>query len=76
MNQEKYECALKLMIEELSYPSRELRLSALFDDCRDELDLVLKWLARECERELELQQLFGDAFSNLQDGGETELLPP
>lgn len=76
MNQEKYENALKLMIEEFAYPSRELRLSAQIDHCRDELDIVLKWLSRECERELELQQLFGDAFSNLQDGGETELLPP
>ena len=57
--------ALKLMLEELEYPSRDLRLSAQVMDCKSEMYAVCEWLRREVEREIEIETMF--------DGvGETE----
>jgi hypothetical protein len=55
---DKYVKALKLMLEELEYPSRDLRLSAQVEDCKDEIMQVCKWLSKEVEREIAIQTMF------------------
>jgi hypothetical protein len=46
------------MLEELEYPSRDLRLSAQVEDCKDEIMQVCKWLSKEVEREIAIQTMF------------------
>jgi hypothetical protein len=50
--------ALRLMIDELEYPSRELRLTAQVMDCKTEIFVICEWLKREVERELEIETMF------------------
>lgn len=58
MTESKRVKALRLMLEELEYPSRDLRLSAQVADCKTEMYAVCEWLRREVEREIELETLF------------------
>lgn len=61
----KYINALRIVKADLEYPNRELRLIAISEDCQEEVNKVLSWLVRELEREIDLQELFGDAFSDI-----------
>ena len=61
----KYINALRIVKADLEYPNRELRLIAISEDCQEEVNKVLSWLIRELEREIDLQELFGDAFSDI-----------
>ena len=61
----KYINALRIMRADLEYPNRELRLIAQCENCSDEVQQVLDWLIRELDREIDLQELFGEAFSNI-----------
>lgn len=61
----KYINALRIVKTDLEYPNRELRLIAISEDCQEEVNKVLSWLIRELEREIDLQELFGDAFSDI-----------
>ena len=66
----KYINALRIMKADLEYPNRELRIIAQCESCSDEVQQVLNWLIRELEREIDLQELFGEAFSNTADNPE------
>lgn len=57
--------ALRIVKADLEYPNRELRLIAIGENCQDEVSKVLSWLIRELEREIDLQEMFGDAFSDI-----------
>ena len=46
------------MLDELEYPSRDLRLTAQVMDCKDEVLAICEWLKREVERELEIETMF------------------
>ena len=59
--------ALKLMLEEMDYASRGLRLSAQVMGCKSEMYAVCEWLRREIEREIDIETMFDEV-------GETE--PP
>ena len=50
--------ALRLMLDDLEYPNRELKLIAQAEDCTEELLQVCQWLRREVEGEIELETLF------------------
>ncbi len=50
--------ALALVLDELEYPNRDLRLGAQVLDCRRELEEVVAWLRAEVEREVRLAALF------------------
>jgi hypothetical protein len=52
--------ALALLLDELEYPSRDLRLGAQVLECRRELEEVVAWLRAEVEREVRLAALFED----------------
>jgi hypothetical protein len=52
--------ALALLLDELEYPNRDLRLSAQVFNCKRELEEVLAWLRAEVEREVRLEALFED----------------
>lgn len=58
MNTAKYVKALKLVLEELEHPSRDLRLGAQVFDCREEMYSVCEWLRKEVEREINLHEMF------------------
>lgn len=57
--------ALRIVKADLEYPNRDLRIIAQCEGCTDEVQTVLNWLIRELEREIELQEMFGDAFSDI-----------
>jgi hypothetical protein len=59
--------ALKLMLEEMNYPNRDLRLSSQVMDCKAEMYAICEWLKREIEREIDIETMFDEV-------GETE--PP
>jgi hypothetical protein len=50
--------ALRIMLDELEYPSRNLRLAAQVLDCKEELDGVLEWLQAEVASEIEIETMF------------------
>ena len=50
--------ALRLMLEELEIPSRDLRISAQCMDCKEELYTICEWLRKEIEHEIEIETLF------------------
>jgi hypothetical protein len=50
--------ALLLMLEELEFPSRDLRLTAQVENCKNEMYAVCEWLRREVEREIGLETMF------------------
>jgi hypothetical protein len=50
--------ALRLMLEELETPSRDLRISAQCMDCKNEMYAICEWLRKEVEREIEIETLF------------------
>jgi hypothetical protein len=58
MSEDKYVRALELMLEDLEYPNRELKLMAQVAECQDELFQVCRWLRREIEREISIQTMF------------------
>ncbi len=58
MTENKRLIALRLMLDELEYPSRELRLSAQSMSCKPEMNAICQWLRREVEREIELETMF------------------
>jgi hypothetical protein len=60
MSNRKYVQALKLMLEELEYPNRDLRITAQVLDCKDEIFTVCEWLRREVEREIEVNTMFDE----------------
>jgi hypothetical protein len=61
----KYINALRIVKADLEYPNRELRIIAQCEGCSEEVQRVLNWLIRELEREIDLQEMFGDAFSDI-----------
>jgi hypothetical protein len=58
MTESKRVKALRLMLDYLEYPNRELKLMAQVEDCTEEMLQVCQWLRREVEREIELETLF------------------
>jgi hypothetical protein len=58
MTESKRVKALRLMLDDLEYPNRELKLMAQVEDCTEEMLQVCQWLRREVEGEIELETLF------------------
>lgn len=58
MTENKRLIALRLVLDELEHPSRELRLTAQAMDCKYEMYVICEWLRREVEREVELEAMF------------------
>ena len=58
MTESKRVKALRLMLDYLEYPNRELKLMAQVEDCTEEMLQVCQWLRREVEREIDLETLF------------------
>jgi hypothetical protein len=68
MTESKRVKALRLVMDDLEYPNRELRLMSQVEDCKEELDQVCQWLRREVEREIELETLFDGIDLSFSDG--------
>jgi hypothetical protein len=68
MTESKRVKALRLVMDDLEYPNRELRLMSQVEDCKEELDQVCQWLRREVEREIELETLFDGIDLSFTDG--------
>lgn len=60
MKDSPYVRALKLMLEELDYPNRDLRIAAQVMSCKEELNTICKWLYREVERAIDTETMFED----------------
>ena len=60
MTENKRLIALRLMLDELEYPSRELRLTAQAMDCKSEMYFICEWLRREVEREIAIETMFDE----------------
>jgi hypothetical protein len=58
MTESKRVKALRLMLDDLGYPNRELKLMAQVEDCTEEMLQICQWLRREVEREIDLETLF------------------
>jgi hypothetical protein len=52
--------ALKIMLDEFEYPSRDIRLASQALQCRREVETVLEWLRAEVEKEIQLETMFDD----------------
>jgi hypothetical protein len=52
--------ALKIMLDEFEYPSRDLRLAAQVFNCKREIEEVMAWLRAEVEKEIQLETMFDD----------------
>jgi hypothetical protein len=52
--------ALAIVLDELEYPNRDLRLAAQALQCRRELEVVLAWLRLEVAKEIKLETMFDD----------------
>lgn len=50
--------ALRLVRDELDYPSRDLRLSAQVAGCKEEMYAVCEWLRLEVEKAIDLETMF------------------
>lgn len=60
MNESKYLTALRLVLEELSSPSRDLRIAASAMDCKGEMYSICEWLSKEVEKEIQLSTMFDE----------------
>jgi hypothetical protein len=60
MDDKKYIQALKLVLEELENPSRDLRISSQVFDCKTEMYTICEWLSKEVRREIDLREMFED----------------
>lgn len=58
MTESKRVKALRLVLDDLEYPNRELKLMAQVEDCKEELLQVCQWLRREVEREMDMETMF------------------
>ena len=58
MTESKRVKALRLVLDDLEYPNRELKLMAQVEDCTEELLQVCQWLRREVEREMDMETMF------------------
>ena len=58
MTENKRLIALRLVLDELEHPSRELRLTAQAMDCKSEMYVICEWLRREVEREIAIETMF------------------
>ena len=56
--------ALKIVLDELEYPNRDMRLAAQVLLCKPELEAVCEWLRAELEKEIRLQTLFDDLHND------------
>jgi hypothetical protein len=56
--------ALAIVLDELEYPNRDLRLAAQVLDCKRELEEVVAWLRAEVFREAQLAALFDELHSD------------
>jgi hypothetical protein len=56
--------AIRLLLDDLEYPNRDLRLSAQVLNCRREVEEVLSWLRAELRKEAQLEALFDDLHSD------------
>ena len=52
--------ALKIVLDELEYPNRDMRLAAQVLLCKPDLESVCEWLRAEVEREIRLETMFID----------------
>ena len=50
--------ALKIMLDEFEYPSRDLRLAAQVFNCKREIEEIMAWLRSEVEKEIQLETMF------------------
>jgi hypothetical protein len=50
--------ALKIMLDEFEYPSRDLRLAAQVFNCKTEINAVIEWLRAEVEKEISIETMF------------------
>ena len=53
--------ALKIMLDEFEYPSRDLRLAAQVFTCTSEISAEIEWLRAEVEKEIQLETMFDDS---------------
>lgn len=60
MTENKRLIALRLVLDELEHPSRELRLMAQCMDCKSEMYAICEWLRREVEREIAIETMFDE----------------
>jgi len=58
MTENKRLIALRLMLDELEYPSRELRITAQAMGCKEEIYVICEWLRREIKREIAIEIMF------------------
>jgi hypothetical protein len=56
--------ALAIVLDELEYPNRDMRLAAQVLDCKRELEEVVAWLRAEVFREAQITGLFDDLHSD------------
>ena len=56
--------ALAIVLDELEYPNRDLRLAAQVLDCKRELEEIVAWLRAEVFREAQITALFDDLHSD------------
>jgi hypothetical protein len=68
MTENKRLIALRLMLEELETPSRDLRISAQCMDCKNEMYAICEWLRKEVEHEIEIETLFEGINLSWMDG--------
>ncbi len=52
--------ALKIVLDELEYPNRDMRLAAQVLLCKPDLESVCEWLRAEVEKEIKLETMFDD----------------
>jgi hypothetical protein len=52
--------ALKLMLDEFEYPSRDIRIAAQALNCKGELQGILDWLRAEIESEIVIETMFDE----------------
>jgi hypothetical protein len=50
--------ALKIVLDELEYPNRDMRLAAQVLLCKPDLEAVCEWLRAEVEKEIRLETMF------------------
>ena len=56
--------ALKIVLDELEYPNRDMRLAAQVLLCKPDLETVCEWLRAEVEKEIKLETMFDDLHSD------------
>ena len=58
MSNTKYLEALRLVLDGLQYPSRELRIAATCSGCEQEMRYICEWLSKEVQKEIDLTTMF------------------